>query len=225
VLFERLEALGRRALAVFDQPDAGLWELRGSLRVHTFSSVMCWAACDRLSRIAARLGIDDRARAWRSDAERIHRFIEERCWSESRQSFAATAGGEQMDASLLLLADLGFLAPKDPRFAQTVRAIESELMRGDFVFRYVERDDFGVPENAFMVCTFWYVNALAALGRRDEARALFERLLACRNAHGLLAEHVDPRTGEHWGNFVQTYSMVGLISSAIRLSVRWDTAV
>ena len=225
VLFERLEALGRRALAVFDQPDAGLWELRGSLRVHTFSSVMCWAACDRLSRIAARLGIDDRARAWRSDAERIHRFIDERCWSESRQSFAATAGGEQMDASLLLLADLGFLAPKDPRFAQTVRAIESELMRGDFVFRYVEQDDFGVPENAFMVCTFWYVNALAALGRRDEARALFERLLACRNAHGLLAEHVDPRTGEHWGNFVQTYSMVGLISSAIRLSVRWDTAV
>jgi len=225
VLFERLEALGRRALAVFDQPDAGLWELRGSLRVHTFSSVMCWAACDRLSRIAARLGIDDRARAWRSDADRIHRFIEEQCWSESRQSFAATAGGDQMDASLLLLADLGFLAPQDPRFAQTVRAIESELMRGDFVFRYVERDDFGVPENAFMVCTFWYVNALAALGRRDEARALFERLLACRNSHGLLAEHVDPRTGEHWGNFVQTYSMVGLISSAIRLSVRWDTAV
>jgi GH15 family glucan-1,4-alpha-glucosidase len=186
---------------------------------------MCWAACDRLSRIAARLGIDDRARAWRSDADRIHRFIEEQCWSESRQSFAATAGGDQMDASLLLLADLGFLAPKDPRFAQTVRAIENELMRGDFVFRYVERDDFGVPENAFMVCTFWYVNALAALGRRDEARALFERLLACRNSHGLLAEHVDPRTGEHWGNFVQTYSMVGLISSAIRLSVRWDTAV
>jgi len=225
VLFERLEALGRRALAVFDQPDAGLWELRGSLRVHTFSSVMCWAACDRLSRIATRLGIDDRARAWRSDADRIHRFIEEQCWSESRQSFAATAGGDQMDASLLLLADLGFLAPEDPRFAKTVRAIENELMRGDFVFRYVERDDFGVPENAFMVCTFWYVNALAALGRRDEARALFERLLACRNSHGLLAEHVDPRTGEHWGNFVQTYSMVGLISSAIRLSVRWDTAV
>ena len=76
-----------------------------------------------------------------------------------------------------------------------------------------------MPENAFVVCTFWYVNALAALGRRDEARALFERLLACRNAHGLLAEHVDPRTGEHWGNFVQTYSMVGLISAAIRLSV------
>jgi GH15 family glucan-1,4-alpha-glucosidase len=224
VLFERLEALGRRAIAVFDQADAGLWELRGNLRIHTFSSVMCWAACDRLARIAARLGIDDRAAAWRAEADRIHRFIGERCWSEKRQSFASTVDGDQMDASLLLLADLGFLAPSDPRFAGTVRAIEAELMRGDYVFRYVEQDDFGVPENAFIVCTFWYVNALAALGRRDEARALFEKLLACRNRHGLLAEHVDVRTGEHWGNFVQTYSMVGIISSAIRLSVRWDTA-
>ena len=83
---------------------------------------------------------------------------------------------------------------------------------------------FGEPENAFLVCTFWYVNALAALDRRDEARALFEKLLACRNRHGLLAEHIDPRSGEQWGNFVQTYSMVGLINAAIRLSVRWDQA-
>jgi GH15 family glucan-1,4-alpha-glucosidase len=112
MLFERLETLGRRALAVYDKPDAGLWELRGSLRVHTFSSVMCWAACDRLSRIAARLGIADRARAWRSDAERIRRFIDERCWSDARRSFVGTAGGDTLDASLLLLADLGFLQPE-----------------------------------------------------------------------------------------------------------------
>ena len=224
MLFERLETLGRRALAVYDKPDAGLWELRGSLRVHTFSSVMCWAACDRLSRIAARLGLADRARAWRSDAERIRRFIDERCWSDARRSFVGTAGGDTLDASLLLLCDLGFLQPEDPRFAQTVIAIEGELKRGDFIFRYVEQDDFGVPENAFVICSFWYANALAAVGRRDEARSLFERLLGCRNAHGLLAEHLDPRTGEHWGNFVQTYSMVGLIHSAIRQSVPWDTA-
>ena len=85
-------------------------------------------------------------------------------------------------------------------------------------------DDFGEPENAFLVCTFWYVNALAALDRREEARELFEKLLACRNRHGLLAEHIDPRSGEQWGNFVQTYSMVGLINAAIRLSIRWDQA-
>jgi GH15 family glucan-1,4-alpha-glucosidase len=224
-LFERLESLGRRALAVFDQPDAGLWELRQSMRVHTFSSVMCWAACDRLARIAARLGIEDRARAWRSDADRIRRFIDERCWSEARRSFVAIADGATLDASLLRLADLGFLRPEDPRFGQTVRAIERELKQGDFVFRYLEQDDFGVPENAFLVCSFWYANALAALGRRDEARTLFLRLLACRNAHGLLAEHVDPGSGELWGNFVQTYSMVGLITTAIRLSTPWDAAV
>src|SRR5437879_4891447 len=96
--------------------------------------------------------------------------------------------------------------------------------RGDFIFRYVEADEFGKPDNAFLVCTFWYINALAALGRREEARGLFENVLACRNRHGLLAEHIDPRTREQWGNFVQTYSMVGLIGSAIRLSVRWDQA-
>jgi GH15 family glucan-1,4-alpha-glucosidase len=223
-LFDRLTALGRRAVQVFDQPDAGLWELRGSARVHTFSAVMCWAACDRLARIALRLGLTERAAGWKSDAARIRRFIDERCWSEKRRSFVGSADGDTLDASMLLLADLGFVATDDPRFAATVRAIEGELMRGDFVFRYVEKDDFGEPENAFVVCTFWYANALAAVGRRDEARFVFERLLALRNRHGLLAEHVDPATGEHWGNFVQTYSMVGLITSAIRLSVPWDRA-
>ena len=224
-LFERLEGLGRRALTVFDQPDAGMWELRESMRVHTFSSVMCWAACDRLSRIAGQLKLTGPARAWRKDAERIRWFVNEQCWNEARCSFVGTAGGDSLDASMLLLADLGFVAAEDPRFGQTVRAIERELKRGDFIFRYVERDDFGVPENAFVVCSFWYVNALAALGRLDEARTLFERLLTCRNRHGLLAEHLDPSTGEHWGNFVQTYSMVGLIASAIRLSLPWDRAL
>ena len=224
-LFERLEALGHRALAAFDQPDAGPWELRGTARVHTFSSVMCWAACDRLARIATRLAVGSRALLWRANAERIARFISDRCWSDRRQSFVGTADGDTLDASLLLLADLGFIAGGDPRFAATVRAIENELKRGDFIFRYVEDDDFGKPENAFVVCTFWYVNALAAMGRRDEARRVFERLLACRNRHGLLAEHLDPATAEPWGNFVQTYSMVGLIGAAIRLSIPWDEAV
>ena len=224
VLFRRLEPLGERAAQLFDQPDAGLWELRGTARVHTFSSVMCWAGCDRLAKIAAHLGLTDRATYWRTQAARIHQVICERSWNAKRESFVATMDGETLDASLLRLTELGFLADDDPRFANTVRAIERELRRGDFVFRYVEADDFGKPENAFLVCTFWYINALAALGRRDEARALFETVLACRNRHGLLAEHIDPQTREQWGNFVQTYSMVGLIGSAIRLSRRWDQA-
>ena len=136
----------------------------------------------------------------------------------------SAVGGTELDASLLLLAELNFLPADDPRYVSTVEAIERDLKRGEFVFRYVERDDFGEPMNAFFVCTFWLVDALAAIGRRDEARALFERLLACRNNHGLLAEHVHPLTGELWGNFVQTYSMVGLINAAIRLSIPWDEA-
>ena len=224
ILFRRLEPLGECAAQLFDQPDAGLWELRGAARVHTFSSLMCWAGCDRLARIAGHLGLTDRAAYWGTQAARIHQVICERSWNAKRESFVATMDGETLDASLLRLTELGFLADDDPRFASTVRAIERELRRGDFVFRYVEADDFGKPENAFLVCTFWYINALAALGRREEARALFENVLACRNRHGLLAEHIDPRTREQWGNFVQTYSMVGLIGSAIRLSVRWDQA-
>ncbi len=223
-LFHRLEPLGDQAVASFDQPDAGLWELRGSARVHTFSAVMCWAACDRLARIAAHLGLTGRADHWREHARRLAAVITERAWCAGRNAFASTFDGEAMDASLLLLAEVGFLDAADPRFARTVAAVAADLKRGDFIFRYVEKDDFGEPENAFIVCTFWYANALAALGRRDEARAVFERLLACRNRHGLLAEHIDPRSGEQWGNFVQTYSMVGLINAAIRLSIRWDQA-
>ena len=223
-IFRRLEPLGELAVASHDQPDAGLWELRGSARVHTYSAVMCWAACDRLARIAEHLGFSERATCWRDHARRIHATISTRAWNERRGAFVSTFDGDAMDASLLLLAELGFLAADDPRFAATVEAVARDLKRGDFIFRYVEKDDFGEPENAFLVCTFWYINALAAIGRKDEARTLFEKMLAARNRHGLLAEHVDTRTGELWGNFVQTYSMVGLINSAIRLSIRWDQA-
>jgi GH15 family glucan-1,4-alpha-glucosidase len=224
VLFARLETLGERAAHLFDRPDAGIWELRGTERVHTFSSVMCWAGCDRLARIASHLGLAERAAYWATHAARIHDVVCRRSWNAKRECFVGTMDGDTLDASLLRLHDIGFLAADDPRFAGTVRAIEGELRQGDFIFRYVEPDDFGKPENAFLVCTFWYINALAALGRRDEARALFENLLACRNRHGLLAEHIDPRTREQWGNFVQTYSMEGIIGSAVRLSIRWDQA-
>ncbi len=223
-LFLRLEPLGELAARNFDQPDAGLWELRGSARVHTFSAVMCWAACDRLARIAHHLDLAGRAAYWRTHATRIHETTVRHAWSDARKAFASTFGGDAMDASLLLLAELDFLDTADPRFATTVDAVAADLKRGDYVFRYIEKDDFGEPENAFLICTFWYVNALAAIGRRDEARTLFEKLLASRNRHGLLAEHIDTRSGELWGNFVQTYSMVGLINSAIRLSMRWDQA-
>jgi GH15 family glucan-1,4-alpha-glucosidase len=224
-LFHRLEPLGERAARAFNQPDAGPWELRGSSRIHAFSAVACWAACDRLAKIADRLGLPERVEYWGARARQMHAEIVERTWNPDLNSFVSTFGGAELDASLLLLPEVGFLEASDPRYAATVAAVEARLRQGDFIFRYVEADDFGKPENAFIFCTFWYVNALASLGRREEARALFERLLACRNRHGLLAEHVNPRSGEPWGNFVQTYSMVGLITSAMRLSKRWEQAM
>ena len=212
----------------FDQPDAGLWELRGKPRVHTFSSVMCWAACDRLARIATRLGIADRApRVARATPTAIARFIDERCWSDRRQSFVEHRGRRpaRREPAAARRARLP-RAADDPRFAATVRAIERELKRGDFVFRYVERDDFGEPENAFLVCTFWYVNALAAhRPPRRGARAVRAAARVPQPRTGCSPSTSIPRTGEHWGNFPQTYSMVGLITSAIRLSLPWDEAV
>ncbi len=223
-LFAQLETLGEAAVELHDQPDAGLWELRGNHRVHTFSSVMCWTACDRLARIALHLHLTQRADHWRAAADRIREKILAAAWSTKLGYFTASFGGESLDAALLLLAQLGIVKADDPRFVATVEAIGRDLKRGDYVFRYVEADDFGTPHNAFTLCTFWYIDALVQIGRRAEARALFEHMLARRTATGLLSEHIDPATGELWGNFPQTYSMVGIIHSAMRLSEPWEAA-
>lgn len=223
-LFERLERLGSQAVAVYDKPDAGPWELRNTKKVHTFSSVMCWAAADRLARIATQLDLPGRAEYWRDAANSMHKTICAKAWSEERNSFVESFGGSDMDAGLLLLHELSFLAADDPRFVSTVEAIGQTLKKGEFVFRYDAPDDFGAPENAFNICTFWYIDALAAIGRTEEARQLFDNMLKHRNHVGLLSEHIDPRTGEHWGNYPQSYSLVGMISSAMRLSKSWKDA-
>lgn len=223
-LFRRLEALGERAVKAALEPDASLWEYRGQARVHTYSSVMCWAACDRLAAIASVLSLPEREAYWREEAVRLRTVILERAWNPALNSFVGSFDGDEVDASLLHLHEVGFVAPSDPRFIGTVAAIEQRLRRGNHMFRYAAPDDFGMPETAFTICTFWYIDALAAIGRRDEARALFEHLLSCRNHVGLLSEDIDPRTGELWGNYPQTYSLVGLIVAAMRLSRSWREA-
>ncbi|MBI2213755.1 MAG: glycoside hydrolase family 15 protein [Acidobacteria bacterium] len=221
-LFHRLERLGDAAFGSFNKPDAGIWELRNTARVHTFSSVMCWVACDRLARIAAKLELAERRRFWQERADIIHRTVCREAWSPEERSFVESFGGRELDASLLLLNELGFLAADDPRFECTLAAIERSLMKDGFIFRYVQQDDFGTPETAFLVCTFWYIDALAATGQREKARAIFETLLSCRNPLGLFSEDIDPASRTLWGNFPQTYSMVGLINSAMRLSRSWE---
>jgi len=222
--FRRLEPLGERAWALHDQPDAGLWEFRGRAEVHTYTAAMCWAACDRLAKIARLLALEDRAAHWRERADAIHATTIERAWRPEANHFSASFDSDYLDASLLLLTDIGFLSADDPRYVATVDAIGRDLRRGDALFRYVAPDDFGAPETSFTICTFWYIDALAATGRGDEARAMFERLLARRNHLGLLSEDLEFDGGEAWGNFPQTYSHVGLIIAAMRLSRSWMEA-
>jgi GH15 family glucan-1,4-alpha-glucosidase len=221
-LYRRLEPLAERALEVAFAPDAGLWEFRDRSRVHTHSSVMCWAACDRLAKIAETLGLGERASHWRRAADRLRETILERAWNAQLNSFVDSFEGEDVDASLLLLPEVGFISPSDPRFLATLHTVERRLRSGYHLFRYRREDGLGVPVTAFTICTFWYVDALAAVGRREEAREIFEHLLSCRNHLGILSEDIDPQSETLWGNFPQTYSMVGLIVSAMRLSKSWE---
>jgi GH15 family glucan-1,4-alpha-glucosidase len=223
--FERLEAIGEQAVRVFDQPDAGMWELRTRARVHTSSALMCWAACDRLAKIARRLQLPDRAQKWGERASAMGERILRESWSEERQAFAESFGGRDLDASVLLMAEVGLIDPMDRRFVSTLHALEKHLCDGPYMRRYEASDDFGKPEVAFNICTFWRIDALARTGHTAEARAVFEAMLAVRNPLGLLSEDTHATTGEMWGNFPQTYSMVGLINAAVRLSAPWDSVV
>jgi len=221
--FHALERVGARACELFDQPDAGLWELRTRRSVHTYSAAMCWAACDRLTKAAMALGLADRAAVWNAEAARLRARIEASAWREDSQRMSATFAGDELDASLIQLLDLRFLQPEDSRFQSTLAAIEAGLRRGSHMLRYATEDDFGLPRTAFNVCTFWLIEALHATGRHEDARAFYEEMLDRRTAAGLLSEDIDPETNELWGNYPQTYSLAGIINCAVLLSEPWSS--
>jgi len=221
--FEALEKVGDRAFAIYDKPDAGLWELRTRAAVHTYSAAMCWAACDRLGNAAEAMGLSDRALFWNGRASTIRAAIEAGAWNADAGYFTATFGGDELDASLTQLVDLRFLTPDDPRHHGTLKAIEQHLRRGSNLLRYDRPDDFGAPETAFNFCTFWFIEGLHLIGETDEARRLFEEMLGRRNHAGLLSEDVSLTDETLWGNYPQTYSLVGLINCAVLLSRSWSS--
>lgn len=223
--FEHFEQVGERAYQVYNTPDAGIWEFRGISHVHTSSAIMCWAACDRLARIAEVLDLHDRITHWQIRADEIRKTILSLAWSEERNAFTGAFGGTDLDASVLLMAEIGFIDPMDARYISTVERVDEELRVGSHVYRYRVKDDFGVPKTAFTACTFWHIDALARIGRVEEAREMYEAVLSTRTQLGLLSEDVDTDTGELWGNFPQTYSMVGIINAAARLSKHWERVV
>ncbi len=223
--FASLEQVGDVAWKMHDRPDAGLWEFRTRTEVHTYSAMMCWAACDRLANVAKVLGKDDRHAVWSERARVIRDTIETNAWVNDPQGghYKASYESDYLDASLLQLAEVRYIDADDPRYQSTLRMVESELRRGEHMLRYAAEDDFGSPETAFNVCTFWLIEALHLAHRDEEARDLFRRMLGHATPSGLLSEDMDFETGELWGNFPQTYSLVGVINCAVLLSKSWNT--
>lgn len=221
-LYRQLCVVGNEAHKAALTPDAGLWEYREREEVHTFSAAMCWAAQHRLGMIARRVGADAESREWLARAGVLRQEVLQRATMPDGGWLSGVLDRDMADASSLVLPEIGLLRSDDPRFHATLDLIGKRLMKNGFLMRYVEADDFGKPSNAFLLCTFWYIDALASVGRRSEALELFNNVLGRRNHVGLLSEDIDPRTGELWGNFPQTYSQVGLILSAMRLSRSWE---
>jgi GH15 family glucan-1,4-alpha-glucosidase len=204
----------------WDQPDEGIWEVRGGRRDFTYSRVMTWVAFDRAIRIQAKRGLPADTRAWRLARDAAYEWVMTHGWSEKRQSFNQYADSDVLDASMLVLPLVLMIAPSDPRMLSTLDAIREELVSDSFVFRYdpEEAADDGLPgrEGSFSLCSFWYVECLTRAGRLDEARLVFEKMLGYANHVGLYSEEIGA-SGEALGNFPQAFTHLGLISAAFDL--------
>jgi GH15 family glucan-1,4-alpha-glucosidase len=223
-VLDLLVRLARRGIVAAGTPDAGIWEYRTAWQPQTFSSLMGWAAADRMRAVATRHAAA-LAPEFAAAAERIHAEIVARAWSPSRGAFVGTYGGNDLDASLLQMASLRFLPKDDPRLLATLDTIAIELDQGGWVQRYKLDDGFGRPEVAFVLCTLWYVEALATVGRAREAEQVLARVLAVLSPLGLISEDLDPKGPRMWGNFPQAYSHVGMIHAAFAASPRWVEVV
>ncbi len=218
-----------RALMTFletgwKEPDDGIWEVRGPRRHFTHSKVMAWVAVDRAVRTLERwTDLEGPVDRWTALRDEIHAEVCEKGFNESKGAFTQYYGSDALDASLLMIPLVGFLPPEDPRVVGTIEAIERELLHDGFVLRYRTSDDGEVDglrgrEGAFLACSFWFADCLHMIGREDDARELFGRLLALRNELGLLSEEYDPELKRLVGNFPQAFSHVSLVNTACRLT-------
>jgi len=216
-----IRRLARKAVRVAGQPDAGIWEFRSEWRPQTFSTLMCWAAADRMSRIAG-IHCPENAAEFTTAATAIREEILREAMDRSRGCLVADYGGSEVDAALLQAITLRLLPPSDPIMVATMDVVRRDLSVDGWLKRYRTDDGFGVPQVAFTLCTFWLIEALATSGRTDEARILMEKTAEIRSPVGLLSEDFDPATGIMWGNFPQAYSHVGMIHAAFAASPRWS---
>jgi GH15 family glucan-1,4-alpha-glucosidase len=208
---------------VWDRPDEGIWEVRGQRRHFTHSKVLAWVAFDRAVQTVETWGLQGPVDRWRQLRQEIHHEVLREGFNVELNAFTQAYGSDELDASTLLIPILGFLPATDPRVAGTIEAIQRDLTQDGFVERYKTREENVVDglsgrEGAFLPCSFWLVDALVMSDRQDEARELFERLLALQNDVGLLAEEYDPYEKRMLGNFPQAFTHVGLVNSAYNLS-------
>lgn len=215
-----IERLARKAISVAGKPDAGIWEYRTEWKPQTFSTLMCWAGADRMARVAS-LHAPSLEQEFRQGAQRIREEIIAKAWSPEMNSFTGSSGGHDLDAALLQMAYLRFLPLDDERLHKTVDAIRDSLSRDGWLFRYRLDDGFGPPTVAFIICTFWLVEALSDLGRKAEAKKIMDHAHSALSNLGLLSEDYEASTQRMWGNFPQAYSHVGLIHAAFAASPRW----
>ena len=202
----------------WEEPDKGIWEFRTEERHFTFSKVLCWTAIDRAIKVARILGRKSKLSKWEVLEETIRKDIMENAWNEKAQAFTQSYGSEDLDASVLLMENYGFIDAKDPKYISTVYAIERDLSNDGLLYRYKNKDDFGLPSSSFTICTFWFINSLYKIGETKKAEKLFEQLLSYSNHLGLFSEDIDFKTKRLLGNFPQAYSHLALIETAINLS-------
>ncbi len=217
-----IERLVEEAISRAPTPDTGIWEYRTILRANTFSRSMCWVAIQRGAALAHKLGHHEHAARWQAIADREREIVLTKSYNAEIGIFAQTLGGADADAANLLLATIGIVEARDPRFKSTVEVSGKILADRGLLVRYRNADDFGVMTTAFTVCSFWWAEALALIGRLDEAVALFQRLIAYANPVGLMSEDIDPETGALLGNFPQAYTHVGLINAAATIGELLD---
>ena len=214
-LVSRVEALWR-------SPDCGIWERRGKMEHYVHSKMMNWVAMDRAAKIARLIGKHNFAGHCQKVAAEIKEDIMANGWNERVQSFVMCYGSDQLDASILLMLHYGFLENNDPKVISTVRQVYKQLVKDKFTFRYIAADDFGFPENAFLVCTFWMINALYLIGEEEKARDMFENILQCANRFGLFAEDIETSTRRLTGNFPQGYSHLAFVQTVLLLETDYN---
>ena len=219
-IFEVMHFLVNQCREKFTQPDAGIWEFRGQKRHFLFSKFVMCSAVQRAAEIAQCQGLRTLSCEWAAAAHRMSQEIHSRGWREKEQWFAQSYSDSIPDASNLLMPEFGFVRDQDPRFIKMVYSYEHALVSDSTTFRYRVADDFGVPKTAFLACSFWRVNALWRVGQKRKAYEVFQQILRHSNHLGLLSEDIDPRSGELWGNFPQSYSHAGLIHSALLIQAK-----